>query len=269
MRPGAGELERSLLFVGNATVLIRWDDVTVLTDPNFLHRGQWAYLGKGLVSRRLRDPALDVRDLPDLDAIVLSHLHGDHFDRVARHNLDHDLPVATTRQAARRLRSQGFERSVGLDTWQEWSLSRERTWMRVVAVPGRHGPRLVHRLLPPVMGSVIEFGPTGGDAEIRIYVTGDTLMFDGVREIPRRHPDIDLALLHLGGTTLPGGVMVTMDGRQGADLIETVDPRRAAPIHYDDYGVFKSPLHDFREQVFARGLEDRIRYLQRGESVRL
>jgi L-ascorbate metabolism protein UlaG (beta-lactamase superfamily) len=85
----------SLTFVGTAATLLRIGSLTVLTDPNFLHRGQRAYLGKGLWSRRLTDPALEPEDLPALDMVVLSHLHGDHFDRVARRRLDRAVPVVT------------------------------------------------------------------------------------------------------------------------------------------------------------------------------
>ncbi len=90
--PPVGTVE--VQFIGNATLLIRYGGLTLLTDPNFLHRGQRAHLGYGLVSRRLTEPAVDVADLPhaDLDAVVLSHLHGDHFDRVARRHLDRGCP---------------------------------------------------------------------------------------------------------------------------------------------------------------------------------
>jgi ribonuclease BN (tRNA processing enzyme) len=71
-----------LTFVGNATVLLRLGPFTLLTDPNFLHAGQRAYLGYGLVSKRLRDPAMQVAELPPLDLVLLSHLHGDHFGGV-------------------------------------------------------------------------------------------------------------------------------------------------------------------------------------------
>jgi L-ascorbate metabolism protein UlaG (beta-lactamase superfamily) len=57
---------------------VRYGPLTLLTDPGFLHRGQYAHLGYGLVSQRLTDPALSVEGLPELDAVVLSHLHGDH-----------------------------------------------------------------------------------------------------------------------------------------------------------------------------------------------
>src|SRR6478672_2912017 len=96
-------MEVTVTFIGNATTLISGGGVTLLTDPNFLHRGQHAYLGYGLVSKRLREPAIDIDELPPLEAVVLSHMHGDHWDRRATTELDHELPVLTTPDAAKRL----------------------------------------------------------------------------------------------------------------------------------------------------------------------
>jgi L-ascorbate metabolism protein UlaG (beta-lactamase superfamily) len=89
-------------------------------------------------------------------------------------------------------------------------------------------------------------------APLSVYITGDTLLHDDLREVPQRHPSLDLGLWHLGGTRVLG-VTVTMDGRMGADLLEAVRPRTTVPIHYDDYGVFRSPLSDFLDEVERRG----------------
>jgi L-ascorbate metabolism protein UlaG (beta-lactamase superfamily) len=258
----------SLTFIGNATVLLRWGPFTILTDPNFLHAGQRAHLGYGLLTKRLHDPALQVDELPPLDAVVLSHLHGDHWDKIARDGLDKSLPILTTPHAATRLSSgQGFGEAVGIETWQSRTLTKEDSVLRLTALPGRHTPRLLGRLLPPVMGSLLEFGDTTGEVAQRVYLTGDTLMFEGVHEIARRCPDIHLAVVHLGGTTVPGGLVVTMDGRQGADLLEAVRPRQAVPVHFDDYTVMKSPLSAFTDEMGRRGLSDLVRVVGRGETA--
>ncbi|WP_375489899.1 MBL fold metallo-hydrolase [uncultured Jatrophihabitans sp.] len=257
-----------LTFIGTATVLLELGPFTVLTDPNFLHRGQRAYLGHGLYSKRRTEPARTIDQLPELDAIVLSHMHGDHWDRVAKRGLPHDLPVYTTPQAARALRRQHFTAAHPLPTWQDATLERDQHRLTVTATPGRHAVGLARHLLPPVMGSILDYtGPDG--AVLRLYISGDTLFVDDLRAIPERFPDIDAAMLHLGGTTLPGGMVVTMDAGQGADLLDLVRPRLAVPVHNDDYGVFKSPLSAFLDETQRRGTRASVRVVAPGETIDL
>ena len=134
-------------------------------------------------------------------------------------------------------------------------------------MPGLHAPLPLQLMLPTVMGTLLEFQDPGGATTLRVYVSGDTLLHDRLREIPRRYPDVDLGLFHLGGTRI-FGVMLTMDDKQGIEAVRIVNPRTAIPIHYDDYPVFKSPLADFRRAVRAAGLEERVRYVERGETYR-
>lgn len=255
----------SVFFVGTATVIIRYAGFTILTDPNFLHQGQHVRLGYGLRSRRLTEPALTIDDLPGLDLVVLSHFHEDHFDRIAEERLTRTLPIVTTPHAADKLARVGFGAAQGLTTWQTLSCSKADTRLRITAMPGRHGPRLVSALLPPVMGSMLEFETSAGDRLLRLYITGDTLMFDKIHEIRTRYADIDIALLHLGGTRALG-VLLTMDGRQGVEMMRAVSPHLAIPIHYDDYTAFKSPLSDFEREVNAVRLEPHVQYLRHGET---
>lgn len=261
------ELQASLQFIGTATTILRLGRFTLLTDPNFLHRGQRAYLGYGLFSKRLTEPAMGVQELPDLDAVVLSHLHADHFDGIARRQLSRDLPVMTTPAAAAKLRRWGFSGARGMRPWEVRRFERGAETLTITACPGQHGPRGVHRLLPPVMGSVIELRH-GRAVRLRVYVTGDTLCRPYLREVSARVGAVDAMVLHLGGTRAMG-VLVTMDGTQGADLVEMIAPRLAIPIHHDDYTVFRSPLSDFTSEMERRGLAARLRTVGAGEVVSL
>jgi L-ascorbate metabolism protein UlaG (beta-lactamase superfamily) len=262
---GAPDLSSGeLTFVGTATVLVRYGGFTFLTDPNFLHQGDYAKLGYGLRSKRLTEPSMSIADLPPLDFVVLSHHHGDHFDEVAAAELDKRVPILTTAHAARKLRSQGFTVPVALETWESQTVTKGEASVRVTAMPGKHAPQPLDALLPPVMGSMLEF-EVGGATAFRLYITGDTLVHDRLAEIPRRYPDIDLALLHLGGTRVLG-VLVTMDGAQGVKALQLIRPRTAVPIHYHDYTVFKDPLSTFKDAVTAAGLTTTVRYVEHGET---
>jgi L-ascorbate metabolism protein UlaG (beta-lactamase superfamily) len=255
----------SIFFVGTATVIIRYAGFTILTDPNFLHAGDHVHLGYGLVSRRQTNPAVEIEDLPPLDFVLLSHMHGDHFDRVAERKLNKATPIVSTRHAVAYLEGKGFTSAHALRTWENLSIAKGDARVGLTAMPGTHAPGPLSALLPPVMGSMLEFGAAEGETRLRLYISGDTLIHERLREVPRRYPEIDLALLHLGGTRILG-VLVTMDTRQGVEAIRIIEPRTAIPIHYNDYTVFKTSLEDFQRAVTEAGLEDRVHYLSHGDT---
>jgi L-ascorbate metabolism protein UlaG (beta-lactamase superfamily) len=253
-----------ITFIGTATTIVRLGSFTVLTDPNFLHRGQRAYLGRGLWSRRRTEPAMQPADLPALNAVVLSHLHGDHFDRIARRHLDRTVPVVTTEHAASRLQRYGFT-CHGLQPWNTYELGNGEESLTVESVPAVHAYGALGRLLPPVMGSLLVHRVAGAIRR-RLYLSGDTLTGDHLDEIRERHPEIDTAVVHLGGTRILFWT-VTMDANQGVDFLQRIRPRLAVPVHYDDYGVFRSPLSDFLYAMQRDRPGQLLKVPARGETV--
>ncbi|WP_346620558.1 MBL fold metallo-hydrolase [Blastococcus montanus] len=260
----------TMTFGGNATMLLRIGGFTLLTDPSFLRRGQRAYLGKGLWTKRLTDPALQPAQLPALDAILLSHLHGDHWDDVATRHLDKETPLVTTQEAAAALSRKGFAATSDLRPWQQHVLAggpAGEEELRITAVPGVHGPGPLAHVLPPVMGSVLEL-VRHGEVGWRGYISGDTLYRPFLGEVLERCGPLDVVIPHLGGTKALG-LTVTMDGRQGADLVELLKPPVTVPVHYDDYDRFASPLGEFVAEVARRELPGTVRPAYRGETISL
>lgn len=129
--------------------------------------------------------------------------------------------------------------------------------IRITAMPGKHVPpgplTTINEYLgavPPTNGWMLELGylvhphkrKEDFETGYRIYISGDTLLVDELKEIPQRYPSIDLMLIHLGGTTIPSKklplLMVTMDAVQGLGLIRLVNPDLTIPIHYEYVGGF-------------------------------
>ncbi|KAL4922623.1 beta-lactamase-like protein [Aspergillus aurantiobrunneus] len=296
VKPG-GE-NASIYFVGTATTIIEWQGVRIMTDPNFLHAGDHVHLGPGVSSTRRTNPAVDLHELPRIDLVLLSHYHGDHFDQHVEASLRRNLPIVTTNHAKSILTSKGpdsFTNIFDLEPFQQMMINIKSEpapdaspGLRVTGMPGKHVPVVnpVEKLneivgaIPPTNGWMLELGHGHNGAEFtvgyRIYISGDTLMVDDLKEIPKRYggQNIDLMLVHLGGTTVPSPslspftLMVTMDAKQGVELMRLVRPDVTVPIHYDDYDVFASSLEEFKDEVEKAGLGGGVVYLDRGEEYR-
>lgn len=263
---GAGGENARLMFVGTATVILEWEGVRLMTDPNFLHAGDHVHLGPGVTGTRQTNPAVDLHDLPRIDLICLSHYHADHFDQHVEASLRRDLPIITTPHAKSHLASasnkDAFTAVHDLDFFDECLVevagNESKAAIKVTGMPGKHVPPgpggvagKMNDLLgavPPTNGWLLELGhltssPSPSSATdgfrpgYRIYVSGDTLLVPELSEIPKRYPDIDLMLVHLGGTTIPSPsvplLMVTMDAAQGVELVRLVGPDVTIPVHYE------------------------------------
>ena len=254
----------SVHFIGTATTVIRLGAFTVLTDPNFLHRGQRAYLGKGLWSRRLTEPR-SLRPTCRPSTRSCSHTSTETTstaspgaarpDAAGRHDEARRPPAA-----AARLHD---DRPAGL------AASPPDAWGGVVGdrgAPGRPCPRTHRALLPPVMGSLLTHTRDG--VVRRVHVSGDTLTGDHLTRIHARHPDIDVGIVHLGGTRVLWHT-VTMDDVMGVEWVRTIEPRHVVAVHHDDYRVFRSPVADFVDRLAAVDSPVRLTVPGRGDLVAL
>ncbi|KAF2842927.1 Metallo-hydrolase/oxidoreductase [Patellaria atrata CBS 101060] len=291
-----GGEDASLFFVGTATTILEWEGIRIMTDPNFLHKGDHVHLGPGVTAERLTNPVIDMHESPPIDVVFLSHYHEDRFDREVEASLRRDLPIITTPHAKGCLTSMGddsFTDVHDLDFFQSLMLdfstdvSEKRPAIKITGMPGKHVAGAAGVLnyfinaVPPTNGWMIELGYYSGplvennfNCGYRIYISGDTVMVDELKEIPERYRDqkIDLMLIHLGGTTIPSPstplLVVTMDAKQGVQLLQLIQPDITIPIHFDDYSVMLSPLEDFKKAVKEAGLSNKVVYLERKDRYR-
>jgi L-ascorbate metabolism protein UlaG (beta-lactamase superfamily) len=253
--------------IGGPTVLIEAVGWTLLTDPTFDPPGRRYGFGWGASSRKVAGPSIAPGDLPPIDAVLLSHdHHDDNLDAAGRALLPSAGAVITTVPGARRLGAGAR----GLANWESTRLEAPgRPAVEVIATPCRHGAAP----LRPIFGDVIGFALRWDAQEHGVlWISGDTVLYDGVEEVARRLT-VDTALLHLGGVRFPvtGPLRYTLTGRDAVELLSLVRPRTAIPVHYEGWSHFRQDRAAI-ERDFAAAPDDvraRIRWIPLGEPVDL
>jgi L-ascorbate metabolism protein UlaG (beta-lactamase superfamily) len=258
--------------IGGPTVLIEVGGWRLLTDPTFDPPGRKYNFGWGTSSRKLAGPAIAAADLGQIDAALISHdHHEDNLDAAGRAMLSQVGTVVTTAPGAKRLGgTAGLGDVRGLAAWDSTVLEAPgRTPIEVVATPCRHGPPGSR----PIVGEVVGFALRWeGQAHGVLWISGDTVLYDGVREVAERL-EVETALLHLGGVRFPvsGPLRYTMTAAEAVELCELVEPRTAIPIHYEGWKHFRQG----REAIEAEwagapaSFRERVRWLPIGEPVGL
>jgi L-ascorbate metabolism protein UlaG (beta-lactamase superfamily) len=252
--------------VGGPTVLIEVAGRRLLTDPTFDPPGRTYRFGWGTSSRKLAGPAVAPADVGAIDAVLLSHdHHRDNLDDAGRALLPAAGAVVTTEPGAQRLGGNAR----GLAPWATTTLEAPgRPAIEITATPCRHGPPLSH----PIVGHVIGFALRWeGQEHGALWISGDTVLYDGVREVAAR-VDVDTVLLHLGGVRFPvtGPLHYTLTARDAVALCRLVGPRAIVPIHYEGWKHFREGRVEV-ERAFAAApeLAARVRWVPIGEPVRL
>ncbi|MBC8102013.1 MAG: MBL fold metallo-hydrolase, partial [Cytophagales bacterium] len=136
--------------------------------------------------------------------------------------------------------------------------------VRVTATPARHGPEGIEPVTGDVIGFVLEWEGATNDA---LYVSGDTVWYEGVAQIGERFGRIGTAVLFLGGVRpAEGEPLLTMDAAGAVQTMRTLSIKTVMPVHYEGWQHFIES-RTVAEQVFAKaGLDSRIVWLTPGEA---
>jgi L-ascorbate metabolism protein UlaG (beta-lactamase superfamily) len=257
----------AITHIGGPTALIEVGGWRLLTDPTFDPAGRGYSFGWGTGSRKLTGPAIAADDVGRVDAVLLSHdHHDDNLDDAGRALLPSAGIVVTTLAGAKRL----GDGARGLEPWGTTRLEAPgRPAIEITATPCRHGPPLSR----PIVGAVIGFALRwDGQEHGVLWISGDTVLYDGVREVADRLT-VDTALLHLGGVRFPvtGPLRYTMTAAEAVELCGLVQPRVFIPIHYEGWKHFREGREAI-EREFRDAPEDvseRVRWLPIGVRTEL
>jgi L-ascorbate metabolism protein UlaG (beta-lactamase superfamily) len=254
-----------ITLIGGPTSLLEIDGYRLLTDPTFDPPGSEATSGP-VTLRKTAGPAIEPDQLGPIDAVLLSHdQHFDNLDRSGRAFLPLARHVFTTPSAAARLGGN----SLGLAPWQSVRLvsPTQPAALTITATPARHGPPGIEPVSGEVTGFVIQSEHSHDSA---IYVTGDTVWFEGVAGVAQRF-SVSAIVLFAGAARLAarGPQPLTMDHHDAIATARSFPNARIFPVHHHGWEHFSESQQTLVDAFAANGILDRLAALYPGSTVRL
>jgi len=253
--------DTAITFIGHSSFLVQTGGQSMLIDPVFATRL--------ILLRRQRRAGIRVRDLPDIDAVLLTHAHMDHLNRPSLRAVTREMrhrglpaPIAIVPRAVTDVvRTLGFSAVHELDWWQSLAYNG----LSITATPAKHwGARMFKDTHRGFGGYVIQ--ADGGPA---IYHSGDTAYFDGFREIGERLcPDV--ALLPIGAYFPDSYRAVHTSPEEALRAFQDLKAEVMIPMHFGTFRLGREPMTEPLPRLLAAaehaGVRSQIKPLSEGET---
>lgn len=242
--------------IRNATLRITYAGHTFLIDPYLADKHAYEPFA-GNSRNPMVDLPIPIADvIKDIEMVIVSHLHSDHFDEEAQRQISDDMHIFCEPGDATTLMDQGFTNVKPIHNLFQWeNISIRRT-------PGQHGHDDWADRMGTVSGFVFE-----ADNEPTLYWMGDTVWYDEVKDIVKDvQPDV--IVTHSSGAMLGDSDPIVMDAKQTVAVAEAASNAVIVATHLEalDHGTITRAF--LRTYAHEKGIsEDRLYIPDDGETL--
>lgn len=247
-------------YIGGPTVILEIAGLRIITDPTLDPPGVFP-AGPNDSIKKLTGPATN--DIGHIDLVLLSHdQHADNLDKMGRELIGQVKQTFSTTGAAERL--QGAV--TGLAPWESFKLTTPTgETLTITATPARHGPINVEKFAGEVIGFVLS---VAGKEPFEIYLTGDTVFYEGVKEVAKRF-NPKYVFIFAGAAKPPISINLTMDTNDAIDTAFTFPGATIIPVHYEGWSHYSETGEMILQSFTAFGINDRLSILEAGKRTLL
>lgn len=257
----------SIQQVRNATVKVIYGDQVFMVDPMLAKKGAYPGFPKTYRSH-LRNPLVDLPRpaeelIADVDAVILTHTHLDHWDPAAQTVLTKSVPVfVQDKDDAALLKKQGFQDVRVLTD------SVTFNGVQITRTGGRHGSEEMYRdkAMAGLLGSVMGFVFQKAN-EKTVYVAGDTVWESDVQKaITTFKPDV--IVLNTGDARVDGFDGGIIMGKEDTLRVHTLAPKaKLVAVHMDSINHMTVSRADLRDYVAEKNIADAVLIPEDGELI--
>ncbi len=229
----------SSTWLGHSSLMINMDGYKILTDPVFDNK--LTLMGP---TRFNKDFPLDLKELKDIDLVLISH---DHYDHLSKSSIQVLAPVTkrfvVPLAVGKRLVSWGVpeDKIIELDWWESHEVDAGLT---ITATPARHfsGRGIGDRNSTLWVSYVIS------SPGFRVFYSGDSGYFPGFREIGEKFGPFDMTFLECGAYN-EAWHFVHMFPEETVKAHLDLKGRVLHPIHWGTFNLSLHPWFDPMERL--------------------
>jgi len=241
--------------IRNASLWLEYAGSTFLIDPMFSAQGANPPVFNTENDRRnpLVPLPSPMENWVNPDAILLTHLHPDHWDQAAIEALDKSLPILCQPGDDAAVRAGGFTDITELN---ESFIFKDTTIFRTT---GQHGVGEIGKLMGQVSGYVFK-----AEGEPTLYIAGDTIWCDDVKQALDEHQP-DFTLVNAGGARFLEGGPIIMNEEDVVSLCRYAPYTKIAAIHMESINHCFTTRSDLNDRLHAEQLNDQVQIPLDGE----
>jgi L-ascorbate metabolism protein UlaG (beta-lactamase superfamily) len=246
----------------NATILIEYAGTKFLVDPMLAEKG--AFPGfEGTPNSHIANPLvhlpIPMDEILDVDAVIVTHIHPDHWDEAAIKLVPKDMLIfAQNENDAAQIKEQGFKNVRALE---EKTVFEDIT---LIKTPGRHGgEKTVEKyaeLLGLVSGVVFKH-----PNEKTVYIAGDTVWYEGVEENLKKY-EPDVVILNSGDAQVLGYEPIIMDKKDVYEVYKAAPKATIIASHMESVNHAMLSRKELREFLSEKGMAQRVLVPEDGET---
>ncbi len=237
-----------LQLIRHATLWLRYAGVHFLIDPMFCD----ARVNPPIVNSTNdeRNPLVplpfDIHVGFDPDVVLVTHLHGDHWDDAAAAALSKSTPILCQPNDDATIASLGFTSVTAINE------SLTFKGVTIIRTRGQHGTGVIGEKMGHVSGFVLK-----ADGQPTLYIAGDTIWCDDVKQALDIHRP-DMTVVNAGGARFAVGDPITMDEDDVVSVCQYAPYTKVVAVHMDTINHCLVTRADLRSRLAAEGLLDQV-----------
>ena len=226
--------------IRNATMKITYAGRKFLTDPFLAPKHSYDPFAGNSPNPTAVLPCPMEEVVYGIEAILVSHVHIDHFDRAAREVLPKEVPLFCQPPDVERLTRKGFQTVKSIELYHTWE------GVTITRTNGQHGTGTWGEKMGNVSGFVLQ-----AENEPTVFWVGDSIWCEPVEQVVKDlHPDI--IITHSGGAKFPDSDPIIMDAEQTIALCQAAPNAVVVAVHLealDHCPVTRAALRSMAEKA--------------------